>query len=497
MNRTQPAHRIDRFPGTWARRPLRAAAILLPALAVAAGLAACGGGGGSSAPIVDRPGLPPAAGGLPALPLQRAQDAGNAPIVHVGRNLHIGPDVAPSQLPIRLSDGHDDIVISYGTTRDGIGAGRLIHYLEHDAAAAGLLEFYSGLIMRMEPGPSTVRIAQGTTEAMRDEAIRAVQLINAALHRDWQMQVSDTPGIPDTAPPTDSDILIEFLPRDQWPEGLPHLNAVGIAAQQNRFGWVNGEYQIVARSAHVIVDHTRVTGRDRMGTLVHEIIHALGRDHPDPDLFPHTIMLPDIQARDNHILYPLDREALLAVYSRLRPGSTVASLADDLGPWSSTSTHLLGEFSAAGQDVSFGVALRNGLAQPWATGPAPLTDLTDNAALSGTASWSGELVGFTPEARPVVGDADLIVALDTLAGDLEFTELEQLPAGETPGSGGDWNPWGDGALGYDIEVRGNTFVRTGGDEGIITGAFLGTRHQAMGGTLQRDDLSAAFGASRD
>lgn len=179
-------------------------------------------------------------------------------------------------------------------------------------------------------------------------------------------------------------------------------------------------------------------------------------------------------------------------------------MAQDLGPWSDTSTHLLGEFSASGQDVSFGVALRNGLAQPWASGPAPLTDLADNSEISGTASWSGRLLGFTPQAEPVAGAAELAVALDTLAGALEFTELEHWTAGDAPGPAGTGTTWGDGDLGYVIAVRGNTFtrptdidfIREGGDDGIVTGAFFGTRHQAMGGTLQRDDLSAAFGGSR-
>ena len=196
------------------------------------------------------------------------------------------------------------------------------------------------------------------------------------------------------------------------------------------------------------------------------------------------------------LIYPLDREALLAIYSRLQPGSTVASLAEDLGPWSQTSTHLLGEFSTRGEDVSFGVALRNGFPQPWATGPAPLTDLADNTALSGNASWSGRLLGFTPEAAPVAGAADLSIALDTLAGDLQFTNLEHWNTGEAPGDVGTGTTWSDGTLSYDVNVRGNTFLRTAGDQGILTGAFLGTEHQAMAGTLQRDDLSAAFGGTR-
>ena len=56
--------------------------------------------------------------------------------------------------------------------------------------------------------------------------------------------------------------------------------------------------------------------------------------------------------------------------------------------------------------------------------------------------------------------------------------------------------WGDGDLGYLITVNGNTFTRTGGDEGYLTGAFFGRRHEGMGGTLEREDLTAAFGGGR-
>ena len=56
--------------------------------------------------------------------------------------------------------------------------------------------------------------------------------------------------------------------------------------------------------------------------------------------------------------------------------------------------------------------------------------------------------------------------------------------------------WGDGDLGYSIDVHGNTFRQTGGDDGILTGAFFGESHEGMGGTLEREDLTAAFGGTR-
>ena len=45
-------------------------------------------------------------------------------------------------------------------------------------------------------------------------------------------------------------------------------------------------------------------------------------------------------------------------------------------------------------------------------------------------------------------------------------------------------------------MSGNTFVQTGGDEGYLTGGFFGESHEAMGGTLEREDLTAAFGGER-
>ena len=145
------------------------------------------------------------------------------------------------------------------------------------------------------------------------------------------------------------------------------------------------------------------------------------------------------------------------------------------------------EFSSGGEDIAFGIDFRNGRGHPWTTGPAPLANLVDNRELIGTVSWSGHLLGFTPESEAVRGDAGLTIDLETLDGYLDFANLKHWVP---DGSGTTWN---DGDLAYDIAVHGNTFSRTGGDDGIVSGSFLGTTHQAMGGTLQRDDLSAAFG----
>ena len=250
-------------------------------------------------------------------------------------------------------------------------------------------------------------------------------------------------------------------------------------------------------AGRVFVDHTQTEGLERLGVIAHEIIHLLGRNHVDPERFPETIMVSGgSEELSEHILHPLDREALLAAYGRLEPETVPGDLASELGDWADTSLHVRGTVDMEDGEIGFGAALRNGLAQPWASGPSPHSALADNAELSGSVSWSGRLLGLTPGAEAVAGAAALSVDLATMAGRADFTALEQWAADLAPGDLGTGTAWNDGDLRYDIEVRGNTFVQTGGDAGTVTGAFFGPAHEGMGGVLERDDLSAGFGGNR-
>ena len=83
-----------------------------------------------------------------------------------------------------------------------------------------------------------------------------------------------------------------------------------------------------------------------------------------------------------------------------------------------------------------------------------------------------------------------------MSGALNLTDLEHWPADAAPGMAGSGAAWRDGRLGYRIAVRGNTFVQTGGDAGVVTGAIFGPSHEGMGGVLVREDLSAGFGGKR-
>ncbi len=130
-------------------------------------------------------------------------------------------------------------------------------------------------------------------------------------------------------------------------------------------------------------------------------------------------------------------------------------------------------------------------------------NLTDGP-LRGEVTWNGDLIGFRPDDTrdgtgdtyyTVTGTAQIRVDLSTLNGDALFGQLEASPS-VVPGAVGTGSLWGDGDLEYDIAVRGNTFHQTGGDDGELTGILTGKHHEGTAGTLERQDLTAAFGASR-
>ena len=529
-------------------------------------VSACGGGGsgGTARPTV-----------LPPLPPQGIQHARQAPIVDLDGTLHIGSDVAapasvlheglrhrgistsfgylliheaqqgcrdatyePSRFPVAvpypsphratpayvvvtssdLDTSRNKASVSglswisrFGYVTDGVGRETVTSYLQEDAGQNTNSSFPDGFLARFGATPPIVRVAVGTSPELISEAVRAIQLINAALPGDWQLRFSALPAPAETDRPPDGEIHVEFAAREDWPSRITQEGNYGMAVGRAT-SWYSdairtndpeNPWTFVRVAGKAWIDHTRLTGTDRMETVVHEILHTLGRRHPDPARFQDTIMrIMDADGRKTgavgvpgHVLHPLDREALLAVYGWLDPGDTPANIAEDLGPWASTSYHIRGDIEAV-DGAAFGVAFRNGLSQPWASGPTPWTNLADNSALSGTASWEGAMIGFDLHTGSHVGsDADLEIDLGSLAGALDFTSMEAWATGDVVAIG-TGTMWGDGDLAYTVRVRGNTFIQTGGDQGVVTGAFFGARHEGMGGTLLRDDLKAAFGGSR-
>ena len=123
-------------------------------------------------------------------------------------------------------------------------------------------------------------------------------------------------------------------------------------------------------------------------------------------------------------LYQLDRDALLAVYGRLDPGTPKHAIFRELGAWEDTSTYVLGELSFYGGEVNFGAAERNDFLQAWAYGPMADMSLENNESLAGNITWLGRLLGMTPATEVVGGAVRLSVALASLTGDIRFSQLE-------------------------------------------------------------------------
>ena len=446
-------------------------------------LAACGGGSDTTPddgqrPVVSDP-VPPL-----ELPMEHAGVAQLAPVIQFGDELRVGGMPPPRRGDLASVATHAGATVRYGRIHDGVGGNVLTQYLSEDSTLA------SDGIHRFAEAP-VVRYVAGTTAERIDEIVRAVMLINANLPRDFQLTVDPTPvsAADDAAGGLDGSledgqILIEFDRREDWE--IPNSGGTYTSGQATT--WTNAGQITTAR---VYVDDTRTSdAANRMDVLVHETIHALGRLHANRSRFPHTVMHDEAEGTQGYVMHRLDREALLAVYSVLDPDDYPADIAAHLGPWENESLHVRGELG----DLAFGASLRNGLVRPWALGPRPGVDLADNPQLMGSASWSGRLLGLTPSGDSVAGAAGLGIDLDSLSGDLEFSSLESWSG--APGETGSGAMWGDGDLNYDVAVRGNVFGRTGGDEGIVTGAFFGASHEGMGGTLVRDDLSAGFAGTR-
>ena len=489
--------------------------IRVPAVALAATtmLAACGGGGSGGSSTARTPGAqPPAvtssfarnrAAAVGAGAVMAASRASNEPANrNAAQNTVFIGGVDPNPLlthiargctlqscyPSSLSGRHGSAEIGHIRLRDGVSTSELLRYLRADAADRG------GFVLRWGATPPVVRLVEGSTAQDKWHTEMAVRLVNSALPANWQVRLDDAPA-DRAATLDDGAIKVGFLPRKQWPAGTCSGRVVGCAVwTQEGAGQVN--------AGGILVDPIRVTGeRRRVFVLLHELLHTLGRGHVSPAAFRDTIMhaAGDQGAAEWLILNSLDEAALHAVYSRLSAGMAAGDLdPNSLGPWNDVSTHVYGRIGYVPgrfDAVIFGAVWQNGNVRPYALALDVSPPLADGPRF-GSATWSGRLIGLTPQAEAVAGAADMTVQLATLRGALDFTGLEHWTAHAAPGAIGTGSQWGDGDLNYRIAVNGQVFYESGGDTGEVTGAFFGPSHNRVGGTLRRHDLAAGFGARR-
>lgn len=158
-----------------------------------------------------------------------------------------------------------------------------------------------------------------------------------------------------------------------------------------------------------------------VSVLVHEMLHSLGlQGHVDAPAFQDSSMY-NAWFRLDGSLPAIDAAGLQALYARLgEETETEDLLASSLGTWSRQAIHLSGELD----DIAFGVRHGNGVSMPWTSGSEPPSALRDSNNLSGTATWRGGLLGFTPALETVGGNAEIGIDLDTMVGRADFTELQ-------------------------------------------------------------------------
>ena len=458
------------------------------------------------------------------------------------RHVGLGVGVAPEANALASAGDRNGVAVSSGEVQDGASVERVIEYLAEQTRGGGHRFGRNATGLAIFAERPTLRLAQGTSEDLVGYTMRAVQVINAALPADRRIVIGSDPAPPgaaiedvpdgqifvDFTPPADDGILEDVDPGQRYFQSTtyvdPNAEYDSVAQRWEERSmraarvWADGrDFMALLRTAWVWDADAGVWGTEVLDSpvvensvvrkyypeefgnalMVRSLLQAMGfLGYLAHDRFPDSFLAYSPEFDTLH-LPAIDGDALLAAYGRLEPGTEPEDLsAEFLGPWSDTSFHLRGDMAVSGGPAAFGVALRNGLARPWAFGPEPLAGLADNTALYGTATWNGALAGITPAEETVAGDARLAVELATLEGQLDFTGLEHWGVRAAPGASGSGTMWGDGELGYSIRVEGNTLARTGGDEGEVTGGFLGRAHEAMGGVLQRDDLSAGFGGTR-
>ena len=460
-------------------------------------LAACGGGGGNTAMENDALGYSSTADVRWSYTPHdfyshvsvwgRGEDAAQ---------VYIGGDLEPRE-PLRHFFTENGIRWFMGASRDGVGVDRLTDY-ERDLRTAnatdpygfdgnGFFPFIVKPILYLDPA-----LSEPGNEAIWLALNDSVQIVNDALPPEYQIAWWGSADVSVTHP---GFIVVRL----ESPDTIGSVCGAGaVACAVNS---INTLYDYtVSSTLHIPDDFDAGEYSYSRSVIVHELLHAMGIwGHVDSVEFPDSIMGASGEYIPNlgHIISKIDREVLQIMYM-----SQETDIYNDWGEWSDISHHLMGQ--STDDAMRFGVALFNGLPQPWVRGDVPDTDLADNSRLLGTATWNGVLFGYSGPS-PLKGTASLEVQLATLTNDdneqdLRFRDIFFVNRFES-----DWSDESDRwfhtrDIDYKVTVDGNEFQNTLGDgteQGFVTGSFLGAGHEHMGGTVKRTDLIGAFGGSRE
>ncbi len=466
------------------------------AIVLALPVAGCGGGGGGEVSVASVSQLDYSNTAAPRHSYAPYQTRSHVYTWSGGpevREVYIGGDLEPREA-LRHVLTENGIRYFMGATRDGVGVGRLKNY-EHDLITQneadpygwdghGFMPFIIAPLMYLDQELLAPENA-GILRALID----SVLIVNDALPPEFQIEIAG--AIPNPTVAFTGTIVVNL-------EAAATIGSIcsagAVACARNSFNTIS-DY---TRSSilHVPDDLDTSGLMYPRSVILHELLHALGIwGHVDSVEFPDSIMgaAGEYIPNPGHVISKIDREVLQIMYM-----SQETEIYNDWGEWSDTSFHLVGR--AEDGDLNFGVALFNGLPQPWVRGTRPDTILADNTELTGTATWSGSLLGFSGPS-PLAGNAELQVGLSTLGDpdneqDLHFRDIYYVNRFESSGEDR-WFHTRD--IDYKVSINGNWFQnvrREGYEQGFVTGSFLGREHEHMGGTVKRTDMIAAFGGTR-
>ena len=409
---------------------------------------------------------------------------------------YVGGDVEPRE-KLRRIGSTNRITYSIGASRDGVGKDRLENY-ERDLVTQNNTTSFSrdGFYpFRVKPKVwlgqrfyDLVNSNDPAAWAVFEVVISSIHILNDALPPEFQIELAGQGDVWGN----EGTLTVNYLS----PAQIAQVCAGGVACSSADISTVGG----YTRSSDIsIPDNLDASKYSTSHTIIiHELLHALGiRGHVDSIEFPDSIMgrSADFFPNTGFTIHRIDREVLQIMYMSQRTANY-----NDWGEWSDTSLHLVGESDDG--HVNFGVALFNGLPQPWARGTTPNSILGLNRStgrmkrprhLFGSVTWSGALLGFSG-ISPIAGNTSLTVQTGNLEGeqDLRFRDIYFVNRAEENGPNR-WFPRRN--IDYKVMMDNNGFYHSS-ESGHVTGVFLGPRHEGMAGTLKRTDLVGAFGGKR-
>ena len=339
-------------------------------------------------------------------------------------------------------------------------------------------------------GRPIVRVWSNATADQHRMVASAVDLINDWLPLDHRMRIG-APTSLRTEDPVDvpaGEINVTFdYDRD------------GGQSRYNESGDHTHSHDVPRMVSNLVLVDPNSSWHRTYGLIVHELVHAMGIPGPVSEYRHPTSIMPDGAYMGDSLpdeaglprLPRIDGEALMTAYEVYHQGEDHNDIhPESLGPWAATIPALHGEVTTDGGTARFGVEHRRQWTRAWDEGQAPVTPLA-RSGLTGTATWTGEMVGFTDTGTAVEGDAGITVDIADMDGTAAFTDLMAR--------GASWGP----DLSTDIRVGGIIFADTGSDSRLeVEGQLRGSGHEAVTGVLRWEDtatgnLTGAFGARRD